>query len=133
MAFRNKCLQIESRVLSAQTLSSTSRASIPQTTRPTNAPSNPKTFSPRVRPETHAATIPATGANLTPVLPRMTTQGGDAMDLSRFRGILTLEEKQRRRDNNLCLYCGQPGHIAANHRDGTIGLSLVDFLPPENE
>lgn len=34
------------------------------------------------------------------------------MDMSVARGPLSPEEKQRRRANNLCLYCGQPGHIA---------------------
>jgi hypothetical protein len=28
------------------------------------------------------------------------------------RGPLSKEEKQRRRDNNLCLYCGEHGHLA---------------------
>jgi len=35
------------------------------------------------------------------------------MDLTRTRGPLTNEEKQYRRDNHLCLYCGELGHIAA--------------------
>lgn len=30
------------------------------------------------------------------------------------RPPLTAEEKQRRRDLNLCLYCGEPNHLAAN-------------------
>jgi len=30
------------------------------------------------------------------------------------RGPLSAEERQRRRDNNLCLYCGNGGHLAQN-------------------
>lgn len=41
---------------------------------------------------------------------------GDPMDLSKIttgpRGPLTEAQKQHRRNNNLCLYCGQPGHYA---------------------
>ena len=44
-----------------------------------------------------------------------TTQGGDAMDLSasysRPRGPLTDEEKKRRRNLGLCIYCAQSGHM----------------------
>lgn len=55
---------------------------------------------------------PATGANATPVAARTTTHGGDAMDLGKVRGPLSSEEKARRRNNGLCLYCGDPGHFA---------------------
>ena len=34
------------------------------------------------------------------------------IDMTRRRGPLSDEEKQRRRANRLCLYCGGPGHIA---------------------
>jgi uncharacterized protein len=36
------------------------------------------------------------------------------IDTTRRRGPLSDEEKQRRRANRLCLYCGGPGHIAIN-------------------
>ena len=36
------------------------------------------------------------------------------IDSTRRRGPLTETEKQRRRANRLCLYCGRPGHIAIN-------------------
>jgi 6-phosphogluconolactonase/glucosamine-6-phosphate isomerase/deaminase len=36
------------------------------------------------------------------------------IDTTRRRGPLSEEEKQRRRANRLCLYCGGPGHIAMN-------------------
>ena len=32
---------------------------------------------------------------------------------SKKRGPLSDQEKKYRRDNNLCLYCGKPGHMAA--------------------
>ena len=45
-----------------------------------------------------------------------TNDGNTAMDLSkvqsRARGPLTAEEKQRRYEGKLCLYCGDPGHQA---------------------
>jgi hypothetical protein len=34
------------------------------------------------------------------------------LDATQRRGPLTDAEKKRRRDNNLCLYCGKSGHIA---------------------
>lgn len=50
-----------------------------------------------------------------PVYPSLSPS--EPMDLSvvqtRLRGPLTPEEKQRQRENRLCLYCGQPNHIAA--------------------
>ena len=36
------------------------------------------------------------------------------IDTTHRRGPLFEEEKQRRRANRLCLYCGGPGHIAVN-------------------
>ena len=39
---------------------------------------------------------------------------GPATDHIPSRGRLSEEEKQRRKDLNLCLFCGQPGHIATN-------------------
>ena len=35
---------------------------------------------------------------------------------SKKRGPLTEQEKKRCRDNNLCMYCGKPGHIASECR-----------------
>ncbi|KAH7278834.1 hypothetical protein KP509_38G058100 [Ceratopteris richardii] len=40
------------------------------------------------------------------------------IDVTRFQP-LTPQEKQRRRDNKLCLYCGNPGHIAVNWKRGS--------------
>jgi len=53
-----------------------------------------------------------TGTAPTPTTNTPTTDP-NAMDLSAAgfrRGQLTAEERQRRRDNNLCMYCGKPGH-----------------------
>jgi hypothetical protein len=62
------------------------------------------------------------------------------IDMTRHRGPLTEEEKQRRRANRLCLYCGDPGHIAIHcpHRprrqvhhincDNRNGSSLVETM-----
>jgi hypothetical protein len=36
------------------------------------------------------------------------------INTTRRRGPLSDEEKQRRRVNRLCLYCGGPGHITIN-------------------
>lgn len=36
------------------------------------------------------------------------------MDLSAGRGRLTQQERQRRRQLNLCLYCGEGGHMIRN-------------------
>ena len=33
------------------------------------------------------------------------------MDVGQVRGPLTSEEKQRRRAQGLCLYCGKAGHL----------------------
>lgn len=111
--YRDVCTKIESRVAAAQSFSSLSRT-------PATANSVRPVAPPR---QTHAVTVnipapqvslsPATGANATPVNVRTTTQGGDRMDLSRVRGPLSETEKQHRRNNNLCLYCGEPGHVAA--------------------
>jgi len=120
VSFRDKCIQIESRLLEANSLSALSKTtSIPRvhsTIVPPRFPSN----TPRTTPYSNALTIRpnptlyATGANAMPIAERTTTQGGNLMDLSRNRGPLTPQEKQRRRDHNLCLYCGGSGHLAQN-------------------
>ena len=66
------------------------------------------------------------------------------IDMTRRRGPLTDEEKQRRRANRLCLYCGGPGHIAIHcpHRprrqvhhincDNRNESSIVETMPPSD-
>ena len=46
--------------------------------------------------------------------PPTNTSTSIEIDTTRRRGSLPKEEKQRRRANRLCLYCGGPGHIAVN-------------------
>ena len=53
--------------------------------------------------------------------PHTIATGGDAMDLSAANlrtplenGRLPQSERERRRQNHLCMYCGQAGHIAIN-------------------
>jgi hypothetical protein len=58
------------------------------------APAQPRIFAPR---------MPATGP---------TPMDIDALTSPPPRGPLSAQEKQRRRQLNLCLYCGQPSHMA---------------------
>ena len=67
----------------------------------------------RFRPEQTYASVAATPAQVSkPTL----MEGPTPMEIetTRRRGPLTDAEKQRRRANRLCLYCGGPGHIAVN-------------------
>jgi hypothetical protein len=52
------------------------------------------------------------------------------IDAARRRGPLTEAEKQRRRANRLCLYCGGPGHIAIHcpHRPRTRRINQVSII-----
>ena len=53
-----------------------------------------------------------------PFIPRSNFINGPTpmeLDATRIRfGKLTPEEKSRRRNSGLCLYCGKPGHVASN-------------------
>ena len=54
----------------------------------------------------------------------------DPMDLSISKGpkkLLTPEKRKYRFDNNLCLYCGKPGHRAMDHKTTT---QQVNFVTP---
>lgn len=60
-----------------------------------------------------------------PATPR---PGPNDMELGAMRGPLSSEEKDRRRKENLCLYCGQPKHFASNcpnKRPPAMGLAVV--------
>ena len=52
------------------------------------------------------------------------------IDAAHRRGPLSEAEKQRRRANRLCLYCGGPGHIAIHcpHRPRTRQLNQVSTI-----
>jgi hypothetical protein len=67
----------------------------------------------------------------------------DAVNTAAPRGPLSPQEKQRRRQLNLCLYCGQPNHMAyacplkPRHRTQTAAVELAsdsghDNSSPEN-
>lgn len=61
-----------------------------------------------------------------PVAPR---PGPNDMELGTMKGPLTPQEKERRRRENLCLYCAQKGHFASNcpnKRPSTMGLASVE-------
>ena len=52
------------------------------------------------------------------------------MDLSAFKGPrkpFTPEKRKYRFDNNLCLYCGKPGHKTMDHK---ITTQRVNFVTP---
>ena len=56
----------------------------------------------------------------------------DPMDLSaskRPRKPLTPEKRKYRFDNNLCLYCGKPGHKAMDHKTTTQRVNFVTPAP----
>ncbi len=52
------------------------------------------------------------------------------INAARRRGPLSDVEKQRRRANRLCLYCGGPGHIAIHcpHRPRTRQVNQVSTI-----
>ena len=56
------------------------------------------------------------------------------IDTTRRHGPLSEEEKQRRRANHLCLYCGGPGHIVVNcpHRPSGQVNQVVTITKPES-
>ena len=57
---------------------------------------------------------------------------GDPMDLSASKGLrkpFTPEERKYRFDNNLCLYCGKPGHRIMDHKITTQRINFVTPAP----
>ena len=108
--FATKCQQIDNRMRRSNS-------------RP--APARPFAFAPATAPPA----VPTSAAR--PLPP------GDPMDLSavQFRGPLTDQEKARRRAENLCLYCGGPGHQARFCRLRTqtrLAASEVAEVNPKN-
>ena len=60
------------------------------------------------------------------------TDQGDPMDLSASKGPrkpFTPEERKYRFDNNLCFYCGQPGHRVMDHKTTTQRINFVTPIP----
>ena len=101
---------------------------ISQQKRPTSSPVNthaakPTTYQQTIRfvpqPTKLAAVAPTTTVTMSSTLPSTAT-GTHArpIDVSSVRrGPLTTEEKKQRNKLGLCRYCGQPGHIAIDHKD----------------
>ena len=113
----SRCIQIESRErsLGRDFRTPTTPRPPPQTPAKKPAPlTTARTEVTTVQKRQYSQGTLATGANTTPIQTRTTSQGGDAMDLSGRRGPISDAEKQRRLDESLCLYCGEPGHIARN-------------------
>ena len=87
----------------------------------------------RLRPEqTYASMVTSTHS---PTIQTSSTVpfGGPTpmeIDAARCRGPLSEAEKQRRRVNRLCLYCGGPGHIAIHcpHRPWTRRVNQVSII-----
>ena len=100
---------------------------INQQKRPT--PSTVNTLKPTSQQTTRFAPQPTRFAVATPTSTTTTTTSSTlpstatgthsgSMDVSSVkRGPLTAEKKERRNKLGLCRYCGQPGHIAMDHRD----------------
>ena len=52
---------------------------------------------------------------------------------TRKRAPLTVEQKKHRRDNNLCMYCGDPEHsVTECFRCSTKRKPVPDMANPEN-
>lgn len=101
--FMQKIQQLDNRARSTQATMRPVRAT-------TRFQSSTTTITPRV----------SSAAATTTTVPASGTPGGSVpMDLSNTqrripRGPLTQDEKTRRRQQNLCLYCGGAGHMAAS-------------------
>ena len=84
-----------------------------------------------VTPSAPRFTTPATTTFAQPLTAPQSDQG-DPMDLSAFRGPkkpLTPEERKYRFDNNLCLYCGKPGHRVMDHKTTTQRVNFITPVP----
>jgi hypothetical protein len=76
-----------------------------------------KVVQPRGTTSTTVSSSGNTGPSMNLVQPirLLTTIGQQSQNLARtFRGPISDAERQRRRDNNLCLRCGKPGHLAVD-------------------
>lgn len=118
--FAQLCIQIDNRIRLLKATTSYAHpagTSRPQAVHPTPAPASAPVSAP--------STSTATGTNPGP------------MDLSatgtRRRGPLSPETRQYRRDNGLCVYCGEKGHWASNcPRKTTRRINVVEATPTTN-
>ena len=76
----------------------------------------PTIFAP-VAPTTTVTTSSTTLPTLLSSTATSTHAGRIDVSSASRRGPLSAEEKERRNKLGLCQYCGQPGHIAMDHRD----------------
>jgi hypothetical protein len=87
---------------------------------PNNGKSTDRSYLNTTRQSSHwvnRTTNPAPKAQWNNPPPRHTLGTGPApMEVDSIHGPLTQAEKDRRRNNNLCLYCGNPGHRAVDCR-----------------
>lgn len=74
--------------------------------------SSPQTSSSSTKPKTSTTpqTFPKPATQFSVQLQHTSSSGGDPMDLDALRK----ERREHRIKNNLCLYCGEPGHQARN-------------------
>lgn len=90
----------------------------------------PRTDNPRSRPSNSTNPNTSTTPNKSRENPDTTKKSIIGPD-----GRLTNEERTRRREENLCLNCGKPGHIAracpSNTRQGRLTFSYQDTPDPE--
>ena len=86
------------------------------TTATPKPPTPPKPFTTHVQPFANNSST-ATGAHPGP------------MDVSSSvrRGPLSQEEKDRRTREGLCKYCGEPGHFARDHSNGTLAAKQKTY------
>jgi hypothetical protein len=85
--------------------------------------------------------VPASANTPLPKEERTAKKNDETKGLA-YRGPLTAEEKQRRRENNLCNYCGEPGHYADtcvkttknNEKGGErFGRAAITVASPDSE
>ena len=103
----------------------------PNFTHPISAPNSniPSTNNNNVRGYMIPSSTTTTFAQPPAIAP---TDQGDPMDLSTSKGPrkpLTPEERKYRFDNNLCFYCGKPGHRIMDHKTTTQRVNFVTPVP----